>query len=127
MGYIQIEGETRLHILLVVAYILPLYVLTEYVVYRCLNKTMKANFKLIQFCFILVSIKISAQYFEANSSSNYYGEYKGNLGLLSLLNFILAVNYECSQVLHWSSHSLKLIIFSAAVGIRYNTDLKIVV
>ena len=83
--------------------------------------------KLIQFYYILIELKIAVQYYEANGDTEFYGPFKTNFALLSVINFIFSVNYNCSQILYWQVHSLKLLMFVAAVGIRYNADIKIVV
>ena len=124
--YIQPSGTSQLHIFLVILYIIMLYILIVFTAFYCLKKNVnfKGNMRLIQFYFILIELKIAVQYFEAHGESQFYGEFRAMLPLLSFVNFMVAVNYNSSQILYWTSHSLKLLISAAVVGIRYNTDLK---
>ena len=129
MSYIKPEGESKLHIFLVIFYIMLLYILIVFTAFYCLRKNVdfKGNMRLIQLYYILIELKIAVQYYEANGDTEFYGPFKSNFALLSMINFIFSVNYNCSQILFWQVHSVKLLIFAAAVGIRYDTDIKIVV
>jgi hypothetical protein len=77
MSYIKPEGESRLHIFLVIFYIMLLYILIVFTAFYCLRKNVdfKGNMKLIQFYYILIAIKIAVQYYEANGDTEFYGPF----------------------------------------------------
>ena len=75
MSYIKPEGESKLHIFLVILYIMLLYILIVFTAFYCLRKNVhfKENMRLIQFFYILIEIKIAVQYYEANGGTEFYG------------------------------------------------------